>query len=112
METWDVLCHRAGIIFYRRGVKGVNPKTGKEIKYDLEKKIDFAVFPSLQGGPHQHQIAAIAVTLRQVGVPYYPHLGGLYCLLMGCPCRLLACGCSIFCVNGLSIMPVLVNSTF
>jgi glycine/serine hydroxymethyltransferase len=34
--------------------------------YDLDKKIDFAVFPSLQGGPHQHQIAAIAVALQQV----------------------------------------------
>jgi len=35
--------------------------------YDLEDKINFAVFPSLQGGPHQHQIAAIAVAMRQVG---------------------------------------------
>lgn len=53
------------MIFYRKGVKGVDKK-GKEIKYDLQKRIDFAVFPSLQGGPHQHQIAGIAVALRQV----------------------------------------------
>ena len=58
---------RAGMIFYRKGIKGVDKK-GKEIKYDLQQKIDFAVFPSLQGGPHQHQIAAVAVALRQVYV--------------------------------------------
>ena len=61
------LLFRAGMIFYRRGVKGVNKKTGKDIFYDFESKIDFAVFPSLQGGPHQHQIAAVAVSLKQVG---------------------------------------------
>jgi glycine hydroxymethyltransferase len=32
--------------------------------YDFESKIDFAVFPSLQGGPHNHQIAALAVALK------------------------------------------------
>lgn len=55
---------RAGMVFYRKGVKGQDKK-GNEIKYDLQSKIDFAVFPSLQGGPHQHQIAAIAVALKQ-----------------------------------------------
>lgn len=33
-------------------------------EYDYESKIDFAVFPSLQGGPHNHQIAALAVALK------------------------------------------------
>ena len=56
---------RAGMIFYRKGVKGVN-KAGKELKYDFEQKINFAVFPALQGGPHQHQIGALAVALKQV----------------------------------------------
>ena len=54
------------MIFYRKGKKGVNKKTGKDIMYDFEQRINFAVFPSLQGGPHQHQIAALAVTLKQV----------------------------------------------
>lgn len=33
-------------------------------KYDFEDKIDFAVFPSLQGGPHNHQIGALACALK------------------------------------------------
>jgi glycine hydroxymethyltransferase len=56
---------RAGMIFFRRGVKEVNKKTGAEVMYDLEQKINGAVFPALQGGPHENQIAAIAVALRQ-----------------------------------------------
>jgi len=56
---------RAGMIFYRRGVKEVNKKTGVEVMYDYESKINGAVFPGLQGGPHENQIAAIAVTLKQ-----------------------------------------------
>lgn len=32
---------------------------------DLGKKIDRAVFPGLQGGPHLHTIAAVAVALRR-----------------------------------------------
>jgi glycine hydroxymethyltransferase len=38
----------------------------KEIMYDLKEKIDFAVFPSLQGGPHNHAIAGVGVALKQV----------------------------------------------
>ena len=32
---------------------------------DLPKKIDRAVFPGLQGGPHQHTISGIAVALKE-----------------------------------------------
>ncbi len=35
-------------------------------KKNLAKKIDDAVFPALQGGPHNHQIAGIATQLKQV----------------------------------------------
>lgn len=57
---------RAGLIFFRKGVKG-HTKLGKEIKYDLEAKVNGAVFPGLQGGPHNNAIAGIAVALKVVG---------------------------------------------
>lgn len=57
---------RSGMIFYRKGVKSVDPKTGKETLYDFEQKINNAVFPGLQGGPHDHQMAAVAVALKEV----------------------------------------------
>ncbi len=41
---------RAGMIFYRKGVRGQNKKTGADIMYDIEDKINFAVFPGLQVG--------------------------------------------------------------
>lgn len=55
---------RAGMIFFRKGVKNVT-KSGETIMYDYEQRINNAVFPTLQGGPHEHQIAAMAVALRQ-----------------------------------------------
>ena len=43
--------------------------TEKGLKKDpeLADKIDRAVFPGLQGGPHNHQTAAIAVSLKEAG---------------------------------------------
>jgi len=38
---------------------------------DLPKKIDKAIFPGLQGGPHEHQIAAIAVCLNEAALPAF-----------------------------------------
>ncbi|XP_046645304.1 serine hydroxymethyltransferase, mitochondrial-like [Daphnia pulicaria] len=55
---------RSGLIFFRRGVKAKD-KQGKDIMYDLEQRINQAVFPSLQGGPHNHAIGGVAVALRQ-----------------------------------------------
>lgn len=54
---------RGGLIFFRKGVQSV-AKDGKEILYDLESKINASVFPALQGGPHNHTIAAISVALK------------------------------------------------
>ncbi|MFA7252727.1 MAG: serine hydroxymethyltransferase [Candidatus Paceibacterota bacterium] len=38
---------------------------------EFPKKIDKAVFPGLQGGPHMNQIAAVAVALREAGTPAF-----------------------------------------
>ena len=55
---------RAAIIFYRKGVKSVD-KNGVKQMYDYDEKINFMVFPGLQGGPHENAIAAIATSLKQ-----------------------------------------------
>lgn len=39
--------------------------------YDLERKINEAVFPGLQGGPHNHQIASVGVALMQAARPEF-----------------------------------------
>ncbi|XP_048578710.1 serine hydroxymethyltransferase, mitochondrial isoform X2 [Nematostella vectensis] len=62
---------RAGLIFYRIGVKGVDKKTGKDIMYNFKRDIDFALFPSLQGGPHNHSIAGVGVALKQALSPEF-----------------------------------------
>jgi len=56
---------RAGMIFFRVGVKEVDKKTNKEVMYDYERRINGAVFPALQGGPHDHAVAGVAVALKQ-----------------------------------------------
>ncbi|KNH06395.1 serine hydroxymethyltransferase [Perkinsela sp. CCAP 1560/4] len=50
---------RSGIIFYRK--KGLNGNPT-----DFESRINMAVFPGLQGGPHQNVIAAVAVQMKEV----------------------------------------------
>merc|ERR1712029_1243562 len=61
---------RSGLIFYRKGQKGVDKK-GNPIMYDLESRVNQAVFPALQGGPHNHAIAGVAVALRQARTPEF-----------------------------------------
>jgi glycine hydroxymethyltransferase len=56
---------RGAMIFFRRGVRKTDAKTGKETLYDLEGPINFSVFPGHQGGPHNHTITALAVALKQ-----------------------------------------------
>ncbi|KAK1300418.1 hypothetical protein QJS10_CPB13g00293 [Acorus calamus] len=61
---------RGAMIFFRKGVKEVNKK-GQEVMYDFEEKINSAVFPGLQGGPHNHTIAGLAVALKQATTAEY-----------------------------------------
>lgn len=39
--------------------------------YDIDEKINFAVFPGLQGGPHNHTIGALATCLKQANTPAF-----------------------------------------
>jgi glycine hydroxymethyltransferase len=43
----------------------------KEPTREIAKKIDRAVFPGLQGGPHVNQIAAVAVALKEAMSPAF-----------------------------------------
>ncbi|TYJ47096.1 hypothetical protein E1A91_A02G164100v1 [Gossypium mustelinum] len=61
---------RGAMIFFRKGVKEIN-KQGKVVLYDYEDKINQAVFPGLQGGPHNHTITGLAVALKQATTPVY-----------------------------------------
>ena len=61
---------RGAMIFFRKGIRKVTKK-GKEIPYELERKINFSVFPGHQGGPHNHTISALAVALKQCTEPEY-----------------------------------------
>ena len=51
--------------------------TAKGLKKDpeLAKKIDRAIFPNLQGGPHDHTTAAIAVALEEASTPQFRKYG-------------------------------------
>ncbi|CAI4220027.1 unnamed protein product [Parascedosporium putredinis] len=60
---------RGAMIFFRKGVRSTDAKTGKQTLYDLEGPINFSVFPGHQGGPHNHTITALAVALKQASGP-------------------------------------------
>lgn len=48
----------------------------KNDQRELGKKIDKAVFPGLQGGPHINQIAAVAVALQEASTPAFKKYAG------------------------------------
>merc|ERR1711959_820191 len=52
---------RAGMIFFKYTEKYP----------DTKDRIDMAVFPALQGGPHNHQIGALACQLLEVSTPEF-----------------------------------------
>ncbi|KAG0620875.1 hypothetical protein M758_4G251300 [Ceratodon purpureus] len=51
---------RGGMVFFRKGLK-----SAKEGQYTFEKEINIAVHPTIQGGPHNNHIAALAAALKQ-----------------------------------------------
>ncbi len=56
---------------------GMIMATAKGLAKDAElgQKIDKAVFPGLQGGPHDHQTAAIAIALKEAATPEFAAYG-------------------------------------
>jgi len=63
---------RGGLIYFRRGVKKKAKKEGqKDVLWDIEDKVNAAVFPALQGGPHNHTIAGISVALEEAKSPEF-----------------------------------------
>ncbi|KAI4291982.1 glycine hydroxymethyltransferase [Pancytospora philotis] len=56
---------RAAMIFYRK------EKIRNGRPFNVKSAIDSAVFPGLQGGPHNQKIAALAVALRQAASEEY-----------------------------------------
>jgi len=50
-------------------------KKGIDKDPDLPKKIDKAIFPGLQGGPHENSIAAIAVCLKEAADSSFKQYG-------------------------------------
>jgi glycine hydroxymethyltransferase len=61
---------RAGVVFFRKGVRSMKAN-GDKVMYDLESRINQAVFPALQGGPHNHAIAGIATAMKQAQTPEF-----------------------------------------
>ncbi|KAA3682497.1 glycine hydroxymethyltransferase [Paragonimus westermani] len=62
---------RAGLIFYRRQL----PYSLKEKRVvpldELETRINQAVFPTLQSGPHENVIAGIAAAAKEAAEPHF-----------------------------------------
>merc|ERR1711976_645590 len=52
---------RAGMIFFKYS----------DAIPDIKERIDMAVFPGLQGGPHNHQIGGLAAQLLEVNTPEF-----------------------------------------
>ncbi|HCC06207.1 TPA: serine hydroxymethyltransferase [Candidatus Nomurabacteria bacterium] len=50
---------RAAMIFVRRD------------KREMDKKIDKTIIPGLQGGPHNNQVAAVAIALKEASTPAF-----------------------------------------
>merc|ERR1712046_346871 len=60
---------RSGMIFFRYS----------EAYPDIKDRIDMAVFPGLQGGPHNHQIGALATQLLEVNSPEFTEYSKKVC---------------------------------
>lgn len=99
-----LICSRSvGLIFFRRGpvdqpagaggeagagsssksAGGKSKAPAAQMEYDLESKINAAVFPALQGGPHMNTIAGIATALLEARLNTFSALSYLHTI---CAC--------------------------
>lgn len=63
---------RSALIFSRLDKKvSKTSKDGKVTEQSFGDLIDKAVFPGLQGGPHENQITAVAVALKEASTPAF-----------------------------------------
>merc|ERR1712178_583631 len=60
---------RSGMIFFKY----------QEKIPDIKERIEMAVFPALQGGPHNHQIGALAAQLLEVNTPEFKEYAKQVC---------------------------------
>lgn len=64
-----------GAIILCNGNESTPLKAVERTRENLPTLIDRAVFPGLQGGPHNHQTAAIAVALKEAATPNFKTYG-------------------------------------
>jgi glycine hydroxymethyltransferase len=63
---------RGGLILCKdEALKGVTGEDAQKRLNRLPGRIDRAVFPGLQGGPHQNQVASLAIALEEASRPSY-----------------------------------------
>mmetsp|Transcript_14405 Transcript_14405/g.20409 ORF Transcript_14405/g.20409 Transcript_14405/m.20409 type:complete len:470 (+) Transcript_14405:24-1433(+) len=96
-EICDVVtttCHksmrgpRAGMIFFKKDQR------------NFELKINNAVFPALQGGPHENTIAGIATQLKECMSPVFKqYIVSVKANMAACAARLMELGYTL-CTNG------------
>lgn len=69
--THKTLCGPRGAIIMCKKEDRLREKYHPDSKLNLAQRIDKAVFPGMQGGPHNHQIAAKAVAFGQALKPEF-----------------------------------------
>jgi glycine hydroxymethyltransferase len=68
---------RGGIILCKdTPIKGITGEDAEKRTNRIPSRIDRAVFPGLQGGPHENQIAALAIALEEAARPEYTAYAG------------------------------------
>jgi glycine hydroxymethyltransferase len=66
---------RGAMILCPKNADRFKEKYHPDTKWNLSELIDRAVFPGLQGGPHNHQTTAIAVALKEASTSEFKHYG-------------------------------------